>query len=185
MKRHIDWFLVVVILAAGAGLIFVLAALGRSPMALMIPSASAGEANLTWEAPTTNCDGSPIGAIQKYDLRYGQSTGEVPADLTAWRITGLKPGTWWFSLAAVTADGVSEFTTAEKVVAPAEFVTLEPTVYTVVKRTDRFVLLPVGSAPVGTQCIATETLNGHYVIPRSAVTWSGSVRPDVVVAKCG
>ena len=61
---------------------------------------------------------------------------------------------------------------------------VDQVVYTVVKQVDRFIMLPVGTVASGTECIADQTVNGYKVIPRSAVQWSGSVRPDVVVAVC-
>jgi hypothetical protein len=65
------------------------------------------------------------------------------------------------------------------------FSTYEPTVYNVVKKADGFVMVPVGTIALNTLCIKTQTINGYYAVPVSKVaTWSGSVRPIVVVAKC-
>jgi hypothetical protein len=55
----------------------------------------------------------------------------------------------------------------------------------VIKTKNRFVLLPVGTVPANTPCDTTQSVNGHYAVPRDAVTWSGTVEPDVVVAQCG
>lgn len=61
----------------------------------------------------------------------------------------------------------------------------ETAVYNVVKKNDGFVLVAVGSAPLNTLCVRTQVVNGYYAVPVSKVTsWSGSVRPIVVVAKC-
>jgi len=61
-------------------------------------------------------------------------------------------------------------------------------VYTSVKRTDRLVMLPVGTVPGDTVCIATEGVIAggvtYYAVPRAAVRWSGSVQPDAVYALC-
>ena len=45
-------------------------------------------------------------------------------------------------------------------------------------------MLPVGTAPAGTQCDTTQSVNGYYVVPRAAVIWSGTIKPPVVVASC-
>lgn len=151
-----------------------------------ITKAIAGEGTLTWTAPTQRCDGSPLTNLAGYSLTYGQAKQELPLTPLTYTVRGLAPGTWWFSLAAVDAAGErSEFVTVSKVIEPAAFVTTAADVFTVVKRTDRFVMLKVGTAPIGTQCIADQTVNGLYAVPRAAVTWSALIRPDVVVAACG
>jgi hypothetical protein len=148
--------------------------------------ARAGTAELTWEAPTENCDKTPLTDLTGYSLLYGQLRSERPPSPTAYTVTGLAPGKWWFSLAAVTADGTrSEFVTAEKEILPEDFKTINSTVYTFIKAEDRIIVLPVGTVALGTQCDFGLSVNGKYVVPRSAVIWSGSTRPVVVVADCG
>lgn len=58
------------------------------------------------------------------------------------------------------------------------------TVYYVIQRENRFVLLPVGTIPEGTACINTEYVNGFYAVDRNSVTWTGGTQPMVVVAQC-
>ncbi|MHA2402133.1 MAG: hypothetical protein ACXADH_04000 [Candidatus Kariarchaeaceae archaeon] len=60
----------------------------------------------------------------------------------------------------------------------------DPTVYTIIKQEDRFVLLPVGTVPSNTECIADQKINDHYAVPVSVVQWTGNIRPVIVVAKC-
>jgi hypothetical protein len=60
----------------------------------------------------------------------------------------------------------------------------DPTVYTVVRQENRFILLPVGTVPPNTSCIEDQTINGHNAVPIDQVTWSGTVRPVIVVAVC-
>ena len=57
-------------------------------------------------------------------------------------------------------------------------------VFAIVYQTDQFLLVVVGSVPAGTPCDETETVNGHYAVPRDQVTWSSDVQPLVVVANC-
>lgn len=186
-KRRVDWFRVGVILALAAAVIWVAILLGRSPFGWMIPSAHAGNATLTWAAPTQNCNGTPLTNLAGYDLTYGQKLQPLPLTPLSHTLTGLMPGTWWFSLAAVNTDGDrSEFVTVEKVVPPEEFVTKTTTVYTFVKANGGILVLPtLHTVPLGTQCDANQTVNGKYIIPREAVTWSGSARPVAVLGDCG
>ena len=70
--------------------------------------------------------------------------------------------------------------------APHVLVTVAPyLVYDIVKRPDRYVLLPVGRVPAGLPCDPTQGVNGMNVVPVASVTWFGTVRPPVVVAACG
>jgi hypothetical protein len=148
-------------------------------------TAGAGEASLSWAAPTRNCDGTSLTNLTSYDMTYGQKRVALPLTPLSYTVKGLTPGTWWFSLAAVTPTERSEFITVEKTVAPAEFVTTSTLAYAVVKGVDKLILVSVGSVPLGTVCNSLISVNGNYVVPRSAVTWSGTVKPDVVVARCG
>jgi hypothetical protein len=156
------------------------------PFLLAAAPALAGQAAVDWQAPTQNCDGTPLTDLSGYLFTWGEGARPLPLDVRSQEVKGLTPGKWWFAVAAVNAAGtVSNFATAEKTVAPEEFVTVSTVVYTAVKRTDKFILLPVGTVPMGTQCNPGVAVNGKYGVPRAAVTWSGSVRPDVVVGDCG
>lgn len=185
-KRKVDWFRVGVIFALAAAVIWVSIVLGRSSFGWMIPSANAGEATLTWTAPTMRCNGTPLTDLSGYSLTYGQkreALGVAPLSKT---ITGLTPGTWWFSLAAVTPTDRSEFVTVEKVIPPEQFVTKTDIVYTFVRSEGNILVLPtLHKVAIGTQCNADQSVNGKYVIPRSAVTWSGSARLVAVLGDCG
>ena len=155
-------------------------------LALVSPLASAGSALLTWDAPTQNCDGTPLTDLAGYEFTWGPSAKTLPLDVLAQTASGLLPGKWWFAVAAVNKAGVkSNFAVAEKTILPEDFVTTSDVVYTLVKRTDKLILLPVGTVLLGTQCDPGVAVNGKYGVPRAAVTWSGSVRPDVVVGDCG
>lgn len=151
---------------------------------LVSGAANAGEATLTWTAPTQNCDGSALINLASYSVMYGQAQTTLPLSPLSYTVKGLLPGTWWFSVAAVNSTGGrSEFVTVSKTVLPEDFKAVSPDVFSVVKRTDRFVLTKVGTVPIGTVC-SSETVNGKYVVPRASVTWSGTVKADVVVATC-
>jgi hypothetical protein len=63
-------------------------------------------ATVSWEAPTTNTDGTPVTPLSGYTIYYGNSPSalshSIPASATAtsYEITGLAPGTWYFAVAA-------------------------------------------------------------------------------------
>lgn len=159
-------------------------------MALAVGSCSsrAGEAIMSWTPPVKNCDGTNITDLAGYRAYWSLNQQTIPGTATTtFTIKGLTPGTWWLNVAAYNSKGEESYFAGpvSKTVTAAEFVTVDTVAYTVVKRTDLFVLLPVGTIPKGTPCDATQQVNGKYVVPRGLVTWAGSVQPDVVVASCG
>lgn len=160
-------------------------AIVMATLALMSRCAHAGEAVLTWTAPTQNCNGTQLTNLTGYTLTYGQkreTLGTTPLTKT---ITGLVPGTWWFSLAATTPTDSSEFVTVEKVVAPADFVTKSTTVYTFFRSGGNITVTgTVHRVPLGTVCDATQSVNGKYRVPLEAVTWNGT-RLTAALADCG
>lgn len=186
MKQKVDWFRVAAILGAGAAFVWLVLAIGKSPLGLLFPSASAGEADITWVAPTKNCDGTALTNLAKYDLTYGQKRTDLPLTPLAYKVTGLTPGTWWFSLAAVNSGGVSsQFVTATKTIAPAEFVTKTTTVYTFFRSNGNITVVPTThKVPLGTVCDATQSVNGKYKVALEAVTWSGT-KLTAALADCG
>ncbi len=77
-------------------------------------TSTGGTATLWWARPTANVDGSPIGTITGYDIYYGVSPTTMTerlhlSDPTAYTyvVQHLKPGTYYFSVSASTADGTS------------------------------------------------------------------------------
>jgi len=75
-------------------------------------TAPSGTAALTWTAPATNTDGTPITPLTGYHIFYGnaqdaltQSVSITGASHTSYEITGLGTGTWFFAVAADAADG--------------------------------------------------------------------------------
>lgn len=164
----------------------------------------AGEANLSWVIPTENTDGSPYTNYGGYKLYYGTMTGSVTdnvivipdstAVITTYRITELADGDYQFAITAYNDLGLeSELSDrAYKTVVtgtpplPPEltFSTYETGIYNVVKKANGFVFVYAGSVPLNTPCDVNQHVNGYYAVPVSAVTWTGSVRPIVVVGRC-
>ena len=157
-----------------------------------------GSASLTWVAPTKNTDGSPLTNLSGYTIHYGNSSSTLNQtvsvtnpSITAYVVENLAPGTWYFGVKAVTPTATSGMSNiATKVItnpipaAPTNLHVVELTAYQFIGTLDKVVLLPVGTVPSGTACKSDQSVNGHYVVPRSAVTWYGSVKPQVVFAKC-
>jgi len=163
--------------------------------------AHSAEANLSWTPPTEYVDGTPLppDALGAYKVYFGLSTtdlqvGTIPAPATETAVPIPTTGTWYFAVTAVTTTGAesekSEFVSKAfdvldpTPVPPGNLTVLATRVYSVAKTTNKFLLVPVGTVPVGTPCDPTQSVNGHYAVPRTAVTWSGLVRPAIVVAKC-
>lgn len=164
--------------------------------------ARAGEATLSWTPPTQRTDGSPLTNLAGFKAYYGTSPTtlttvvDIPGPLVTQRvITGLSPATWYFAMTAYDATGLEsdKSPTVSKVILPAPpmppgNLTVQAgnlVVYTIVKRPDRFALVPVGTVPEGTACDTSQSVNGHYAVPTASVIWSGNIRPVVVVAQCG
>jgi hypothetical protein len=163
--------------------------LGLAVFAVVIGVATrarAGDLTATWTAPATNCDGSPITNLAGFRAYWGPYRADLPDPaLTSYTVGGLPPGEWWIGITAYNADGEeSPIALVVKTVAANEFVTSAPTVYNVLKHANSLLLLPVGTVPLGTPCNAAQSVNGRYVVPRELVTWSGSIRPTIVVAAC-
>ncbi len=78
----------------------------------VVDAAAAGTATLSWNAPTSNVNGTPITPLSGYTIYYGNSEGSMTQSLvvsgaaaTSAEITGLASGTWYFAVSADAADG--------------------------------------------------------------------------------
>lgn len=75
-------------------------------------TAPTGTATLSWSAPTTNTDGTPVTTLAGYHVYYGMTQGAltqsvqvIGATNTTYEISGLKSGTWYFAVTADAQDG--------------------------------------------------------------------------------
>ena len=172
--------------------------------------AQAGEAQTSWTQPTQNTDGSAIpasgtGRLTGNRIEWGTCTGTAPnyafgtqagqqvftTPTTAYTVLNLTPGTWCFRAYASTTYGESgPSAVAAKVIAapmpnpPTGLAAVGGVAYTILKRENRLVMLPVGTVPADTACDTSQSVNGYYVVPREAVVFTGTVQPMVVVAQC-
>ena len=76
------------------------------------PSSAVGAATVSWEAPTTNTDGSPLMDLAGYRIYYGSSPENLghtvqinTIGLQTYVIDDLEPGTWYFAVRALAANG--------------------------------------------------------------------------------
>jgi len=72
---------------------------------------TAGNATLTWTAPTLNTDGTPLTDLSGFTISYGTSPTELSQSVTidsptatSYAFTGLAAGTWYFEIAANASD---------------------------------------------------------------------------------
>jgi hypothetical protein len=110
-------------LACAAALTMAIALLGgcRDPgpvaAAPTAPTPSAtggmGSATLSWEAPTSNSNGSPLTDLAGYRIYYGSSPKQLSqtvhiknVGLQTYVIENLEPGTWYFAVKSVATNGV-------------------------------------------------------------------------------
>lgn len=148
-------------------------------------------AALNMPAPTGDCGGTtqtpPTGTIVNIPDPAARS----------YRVTNQANGDYFYALAALNQAGaISSWAgpatntinrtsvSASVTVDVTAFSTSATAVYNVVKRDNGFVLVQVGTVPLNTLCDITQTVNGKYAVPVSAVTWSGTVRTIVVVGTC-
>lgn len=70
-------------------------------------------ATLSWEAPTTNTNGTALTDLAGYRIYYGSSPEHLShtlkistIGLQTYVIDDLEPGTWYFAVMAIAANGV-------------------------------------------------------------------------------
>jgi len=79
---------------------------------ITVSQATTGNASLSWAAPTHNTDGTAIGNLAGYRVVYGRSSSSLDrlvqisnAGASAYTITGLTSGTWYFAVKAYNTAG--------------------------------------------------------------------------------
>ena len=83
-----------------------------APPATPSQSASETTATLSWEAPTTNTNGTALTDLAGYRIYYGSSPEHLShtlkistVGLQTYVIENLEPGTWYFAVMAIAANG--------------------------------------------------------------------------------
>lgn len=82
------------------------------PFSIAVAEPTVGSAELVWDAPTMNVDGSPLTDLAGYVIRYGRSASSLDrsvrinnAGTTSYVIENLAEGTWYFSLSSLNSSG--------------------------------------------------------------------------------
>lgn len=163
--------------------------------------------NISWTAPTTCTDGTPISgcAITKYTVYSGLQgqaktvLGTTGPTVTTFSAANTGPGNWCIQVSASSSGGEgplsSEACKLVPVPAPGApgtptltLTVVAPLVFDAIKSADTLALLPVGSVPLGTRCDTTQGVvkSGitYFVVPMSSVTLTGNIKPVAVVAQC-
>jgi Fibronectin type III domain len=87
---------------------------GPDPGSNSTPSASDGSrtATVSWDAPTTNNNGTPLTDLAGYRIYYGSSPEDLShtvqistVGLQTYVIDSLEPGNWYFAVMALAANG--------------------------------------------------------------------------------
>lgn len=174
------------------------------------PAASTTPTVLRWVAPTQNTDGTTLTNLAGFKLYHcltpwGLAPSIVPNTVCdpaitlagmvqTYNYTLAVDGDHDFALTAYNSTGqespksndvtVSRASVTVAVTPSSPVMGADTTVYTSVKVKDAYQLLPIGTAPAGTPCIASQTLNGFMAVPVAKVTFTGSVKSTVVLGKC-
>ena len=142
----------------------------------LIPPASAGQAILSWDPPTTNADGSPLTDLDGYRIYYGTSSGAYVTTLDVGNvitstITNLTDGTiYYFAVTAYDLSGnESDFSNEVSKnilgIPPGNIDTSTPAS---VNRVDGYDLisleLALGSTPLNTNWNPLADLDGNGII---------------------
>jgi large repetitive protein len=82
------------------------------PFTISVNQVSNGTAELTWTPVTSNTNGSVLTDLVGYRVHYGTSANAMNTvvalanpSLTAYLVTSLSPGTWYFGVTAYASDG--------------------------------------------------------------------------------
>jgi hypothetical protein len=157
------------------------------PLLLICNQLQAEDLTVSWTVPTRTQSCVDAGELTnaagyKFYSKIAEVTDPTQSSVV---IPALKPGDYEIVAVTYTDTGQESFLSNPTVKTVTEFVTTEVTVYYAVQQPERFLLLPVGTVPIGTTCDPDTSVNGFYSVPPSEVTSTGTVTPMVVLAKCG
>ena len=171
---RIDWFQLAKICA--------IAAAANWLMWFLIKDAQAEDVVLSWTNPTSQETCTDAGSTTIDGVHIWQLIDTIPT-LETLTIPALKPGSYTYAASAFNTDGESRLSgvTTKDVTG---FVVVDERAYIVAKLPSRFLLLVVGTVPLGTACDVDAEVNGFNAVPVSEVVFTGA-RDVIVVAKCG
>lgn len=146
-------------------------------------TAAAEDITLSWTNPTEQETCTNSGTTTIDGVNIWQLVGTIDSPTESYVIPAMKPGTYTYAATAFNADGESRLSgKTEKTV--VGFGVVDERAYIVAKTNGRFLLLVVGTVPLGTACDVETEVNGMNAVPIDAVTFTGA-RDVLVVAECG
>jgi hypothetical protein len=177
---------------------------------LLSISANAADVNISWENATLLADGVtpiPVSGAESLDtttvewaacingqLSDPRLSNTIDASIQTLDVTIGTPGEWCFTSYHTNVAGIdsAEAPVIQRTVLaqppqPPQNMTVtgaDLLAYNLVKQPDGLLLVPVGTVAIGTECDTSQSWGGKYIVPTSAVTWSGNIEPVVVVATC-
>ncbi len=87
---------------------------GTGSGAAVSSTGATGKAELAWQIPTENTNGTPLTDLSGYTIVYGTSAGLLDHSVqltdiesTSYVVTGLGAGTWYFAILSNTSSGTS------------------------------------------------------------------------------
>lgn len=157
-----------------------------SAFLLVLTPAKADDVTLTWTNPTgaEQCVDAGPTVVAGTSIWLKIDTINDPS-LETYTIPGQLPGEYTYAATTIDDQGEESRMSGKATKTVANFTVQVDTVYTVVRTSNKFLLLPTGTVPVGTTCDVTTNVNGFYGVDTGAVSWTGTIRPQVVVAECG
>jgi hypothetical protein len=146
----------------------------------------AEDITISWQAPTgtEQCTpGTEAPTLSGYRILQVVAVIDDPAQLS-YVIPGQLPGEYTFLSTSVDTAGAESRLSNEAIKTVTSFVVSEQTAYTMARIENAFILLPIGTVPLGTACDVNQSVNGKYVVHVDNVTWDSSNEAYVVVADC-
>lgn len=170
-----------------------------------------GTALVSWTAPTTNVDGSPLLDLAGFKVAYGTSSDALTQtalvdDNTrrSFTVQSLTPGTWFFSVRSFNtqqaesddsniaqkdvtgASAASSVAITIEQAPPGTLQTTSTNAYDVVRSGGRYVLgRQVGTIALGRPCVSSFRVgSSYYQVTRSDVRITRNPRSQTLVARC-
>lgn len=173
---------------------------------LLSGNAWAGDATLSWTAPTQNTDGSALTDLASYKIYHGTASGVYPNEvvvsnpaLTTFIVTNLPEGLNYFVATAINDAGVESGYSGEAVKDVLPDIVVPNPPFNLVVEPDNLVaftfdkirgglsVYPIGTVSAGTSCDSSVSVNGMNKVPADTVIYPAGVSldPFIVVAVCG
>lgn len=163
-------------------------------LCIAAPLVFAGDITLTYSKPTSGEITTPASLtspIASYRIWELVATVNDPDQLSV-TLPKKKPGEYQYYATSIDEAGAESRMSGVATKTVTEWVTTSIVVSIVAKVNGDFLLLGVGTTPLGTPCNLDVSVNGRYAVPFDNIVWSDPARNDgtaelplLVVAECG